>query len=120
MTELESMDFIISKSVYIIYILLISLSFSLFLNAVRLAIGDGMIFGWLRKWLDSVFIDKHKTSKWRNEDGLLYIAKPIYSCISCMPPLWSLSLLLFFPITDIIFVSLLSIPIATIIYDLIW
>lgn len=56
-------------------------------------------------------------SKYRNSEGLLYIAKPIYSCASCMPSLWSLPLLFILPIWKVFFICIFASVISTLIRD---
>src|SRR5574343_1406146 len=98
----------------IINTLLISICQSHLINSIQVMFQEGMFLSWLYDYLDSVFRNKSIKSKWRNSEGLLYIAKPIYACASCMPSIWSLPLLFFLPIHQVILVSLLSISISTI------
>lgn len=102
-------------SEFLIHTLLISFCQSFILNTFHVMVQEGMILSPLYDYLDSIFRNKSIKSKWRNSEGLLYIAKPIYACVSCMPSLWSLPLLIFLPLYQVILVSLLSVSIATII-----
>lgn len=56
-------------------------------------------------------------SKYRNSEGLLYIAKPIYACVSCMPSLWSLPLLTILVWWKVIFIAIFAVCISTLIRD---
>jgi hypothetical protein len=56
-------------------------------------------------------------NKWRNSKGLLYIAKPIYACASCMPSIHSLPLLLILPLWKVAIIAVISVTIATLIND---
>lgn len=56
-------------------------------------------------------------SKYRNSKGLLYIAKPIYACPSCMPSLWSLPLLTILVWWKVIFIIIFAVCISTLIRD---
>jgi hypothetical protein len=69
--------------------------------------------------VEMVFYDKGKlyVNKWRNAKGLLYIAKPIYACASCMPSLHSLPLLLILPLWKVAIIAVISVTIATLIND---
>lgn len=64
--------------------------------------------------LDSNFMPN---AKYRNSDGLLYIAKPIYACASCMPSLWSLPLLGYLVWWKVIIIAIFAITISTLIRD---
>ena len=69
--------------------------------------------------VEMVFYDKGKlyVNKWRNTKGLLYIAKPIYACASCMPSIHSLPLLLILPLWKVAIIAVISVTIATLIND---
>lgn len=71
------------------------------------------------KWRTEV--DKNSkiliTSKYRNSEGLLYIAKPIYACASCMPSLWSLPLLTILVWWKVIFICIFASVLSTLIRD---
>jgi hypothetical protein len=56
-------------------------------------------------------------AKWRNSEGLLYIAKPIYACASCMPSIWSLPLLFILVWWKVLIISIFAIVISTILRD---
>ena len=56
-------------------------------------------------------------AKYRNSKGLLYIAKPIYACTSCMPSLWSLPLLAFLVWWKVIFIAIFAVVISTLLSD---
>lgn len=56
-------------------------------------------------------------AKWRNSEGLLYIAKPIYACASCMPSLWSLPLLFILVWWKVIFIAIFAVVISTLLRD---
>lgn len=56
-------------------------------------------------------------SKYRNSEGLLYIAKPIYACASCMPSLWSLPLLFILVWWKVIFIIIFAVVISTLLRD---
>lgn len=56
-------------------------------------------------------------AKWRNSEGLLFIAKPIYACASCMPSLHSLPLLLILPLWKVAIIAVISVTISTLIND---
>jgi len=96
--------------------LLVSLAQSLVINAVKLMMGEDMIFRPLYIFLESIF-RRGKTSKYRDESGRLYIAKPIYACVSCMPSVWSIPLLFFFPPLQVLLIAFMSVVISTLIYD---
>ena len=72
--------------------------------------------------VEMVFYDKNKlyVNKYRNSKGLLYIAKPIYACTSCMPSLWSLPLLAFLVWWKVIFIAIFAIAISTILSDILF
>ena len=167
----------------IIELLLFALGLSLWINALHLAFGEGMILEPLYKWLESKFriveynlpvyrktyisfqepkdftykgvtascqpfyskcggylksvckkdnqtdisykrIDNTDiggehidSSKYRNSEGLLYIAKPIYACPSCMPSLWSLPLLTILVWWKVLFICIFASVISTLIRD---
>ena len=69
--------------------------------------------------VEMVFYDKNKlyVNKYRNSKGLLYIAKPIYACASCMPSIWSLPLLTILVWWKVIFIAIFAIVISTILSD---
>ena len=100
--------------------LLISFCFafalSLVINAFKLMTGEGMILRWLYLGLERIF-RRGKISNFRDERGLLFIAKPIYACVSCMPSLWSLPILIWLDPLQVLFVAVISVPISTLIYD---
>lgn len=56
-------------------------------------------------------------AKYRNSEGLLYIAKPIYACASCMPSLWSLPLLTILVWWKVIFIAIFAVVISTLLRD---
>lgn len=66
-------------------------------------------------------VDQHSkiliNSKWRNTQGLLYIAKPIYACASCMPSLWSLPLLSILVWWKVIFIAIFAVVMSTLLRD---
>ena len=64
-------------------------------------------------------VDKYymPNSKYRNSEGLLYIAKPIYACASCMPSIWSLPLLFFLVWWKVIFICIFASVISTLLRD---
>lgn len=74
---------------------------------------------WNGKSLDMIYLeDKDKeSSKYRNSEGLLYIAKPIYACASCMPSVWSLPLLTILVWWKVIFIAIFAVVISTILRD---
>lgn len=61
--------------------------------------------------------DHKDYSKYRNSEGLLYIAKPIYACASCMPSLWSLPLLTILVWWKVIFICIFASVLSTLIRD---
>ena len=61
--------------------------------------------------------DNIYNTKYRNSEGLLYIAKPIYACASCMPSLWSLPLLTILVWWKVIFIIIFAVCISTLIRD---
>ena len=69
--------------------------------------------------VEMVFYDKDKlyVNKYRNSKGLLYIAKPIYACASCMPSLWSLPLLTILVWWKVIFIAIFAVVISTLLSD---
>lgn len=59
--------------------------------------------------------------KWNwmyNEEGLLYIAKPIYACITCMPSIWCLPILFYFDFFTYFIVATSVSVLATLLYRL--
>ena len=64
--------------------------------------------------LDSNFMPN---AKWGNSDGLLYIAKPIYACASCMPSVWSLPLLFKLVWWKVFFIAIFAVVISTLLRD---
>lgn len=98
-------------------LLLFSIGLSLIINAVHICFQEGMFLEWLYKWLESVFRNKYNQSKYRNIEGLLYIAKPIYSCASCMPSIWSLPLLFILVWYKVLIIAIFAIVISTLIRD---
>ena len=62
-------------------------------------------------------IYQDKWLKYRNSEGLLYIAKPIYACASCMPSLWSLPLLTILVWWKVIFIAIFAVVISTLLRD---
>ena len=69
--------------------------------------------------VEMVFYDKNKlyVNKYRNSKGLLYIAKPIYACASCMPSIWSLPLLTILVWWKVIFIAIFAVVISTLLRD---
>lgn len=61
--------------------------------------------------------DYMPNAKYRNSEGLLYIAKPIYACASCMPSLWSLPLLSILVWWKVFFIAIFAVVISTLIND---
>jgi hypothetical protein len=61
--------------------------------------------------------DYMPNAKYRNSEGLLYIAKPIYACASCMPSLWSLPLLSTLVWWKVFFICIFASVISTLISD---
>lgn len=101
----------------IIELLLFALGLSLVINATHIAFQKGMALNWLYVFLEVIFRNPYHKSKWRNEDGLLYIAKPIYACASCMPSIWSLPLLAILVWWKVIFISIFAVVISTLLRD---
>lgn len=59
--------------------------------------------------------------KWNwmyTEDGLLYIAKPIYACITCMPSIWCLPILFYIDFFTYFIVATSVSVLATLLYRL--
>jgi len=67
-----------------------------------------------KKNVSSDYVD---SSKYRNSEGLLYAAKPIYACASCMPSIWSLPLLFFLVWWKVIFICIFASVISTLLRD---
>ena len=69
--------------------------------------------------VEMVFYEKDKlyVNKYRNSKGLLYIAKPIYACASCMPSIWSLPLLTILVWWKVIFIAIFAVVISTLLRD---
>lgn len=101
----------------LIEILLYSLILSLYINALHIMFQKEMFLNWLYNWLESVFRNKRKQSKWRNHEGLLYIGKPLYGCASCMSSIHSLPLLLILPFWKVAIIAVISVTISTLIND---
>lgn len=98
-------------------ILLWSLVLSLYINALQIMFQAEMVLNWLYTWLESKFRNRKIKSKWRNHEGLLYIAKPLFACASCMPSIHSLPLLFILPLWKVAIIAVISITIATLIND---
>ena len=86
----------------IIELLLFALGLSLWINALHLAFGEGMILEKLYKWLDK---------------NIKYLRKPIFLCPTCMSSIHSLPLLLIFPLWKVIFICIFAIVISTLLRD---
>ena len=69
--------------------------------------------------VEMVYYDKDKLylNKYRNSKGLLYIAKPIYACASCMPSIWSLPLITILVWWKVIFIAIFAVVISTLLSD---
>jgi hypothetical protein len=101
----------------LIEILLYSLILSLYINALHIMFQKEMFLYPLYLVLEVIFRQPFIKSKWRNDSGLLYIAKPIYACASCMPSIHSLPLLLILPLWKVAIIAVISVTIATLIND---
>jgi hypothetical protein len=88
----------------IIELLLFALCLSLWINALHLAFGEGMILEPFFKWLD-----KNITNK--------YIRKPLFACGTCMASIHSLPLLFIFPLWKVFFICIFASVLATLIRD---
>lgn len=97
-------------------LIIYSIALSFVVNSAKLMMGEGMILWKVYQWLETVF-RKGRQNKWRDERGLLFIAKPIYACVSCMPSLWSLPLLYWLQPLDVLLVAVMAVSISTLIYD---
>lgn len=79
--------------------------------------------GGFKYYINDKLIDKEtilyqdKYIGWRNSKGLLYIAKPIYACASCMPSLWSLPLLVKLVWWKVFFIAIFAVVISTLLRD---
>lgn len=67
--------------------------------------------------IEQPIISMPKFQKYRDEKGLLIIAKPIYACASCMPSLWSSPLLFILPIWKVFIIIIFAVVISTVIAD---
>jgi hypothetical protein len=101
----------------IVELILFASGLSLIINAVHICFQEGMFLEWLYKWLEKMFRDRRKQSKFRNIEGLLYIGKPIYACASCMPSIWSLPLLFILVWWKVLIIAIFAIVISTILRD---
>ena len=66
---------------------------------------------------ENKIIYKSHLYKYRNSEGLLYIAKPIYACASCMPSVWSLPLLFKLVWWKVFFIAIFAVVISTLLRD---
>jgi hypothetical protein len=98
-------------------LLLFAIGLSLVINATHIAFQDGMALNWLYKWFEKVFRNRRIVSKYRNNEGLLYIAKPIYACASCMPSIWSIPLYFILVAWKVFIIVIFAIVISTILRD---
>ena len=103
---------------YILQIITISVFQSILLNSLIIMLEDGMILSPLKRWLDSIFVSRKKIgSKYRNNQGALWISKPLYRCISCLPSVWSLPLLFILSPLETLLVAISSIYLSTYFYN---
>lgn len=72
---------------------------------------------WVKNYTERLSEDQYSHSKNRNSEGLLYAAKPIYACASCMPSLWSLPLLSILVWWKVFFIAIFAVVISTLIND---
>ena len=85
-------------------LILFALGVSLWINAIHLAFGEGMVLEPLYKWLDKNI--RHKQ-----------IRKPLFACGTCMPSIHSLPLLFILPIWKVFFICIFAVTISTLIRD---
>lgn len=88
----------------IIELLLFALGLSLWINALHLAFGKGMILEKLHNWLD----ENIKNS---------YIRKPLFKCVTCMSSIHSLPLLFILVWWKVLFICIFASVLATLIRD---
>jgi len=101
----------------ILELLTYALAVSIVINFTHLAFQDGHLLSWLHALLEKIFRNKLKKNIWRNDKGLLHIAKPVYACATCMPSLWSMPLLLILVWWKVFFVSIFASVISTLLTD---
>jgi hypothetical protein len=111
---------------FIVESLLFSIALSIVINAFKLMMEKDMILYWVSLRLEKIFRRELQMpngkkvpywSVWRNDKGLLYIAKPLYACASCMPSIWSTLLLFILPPCQVLLIAVLSVVISTLIYN---
>ena len=88
----------------IIELLLFALGLSLWINALHLAFGSGMVLEKLHNWLDENIKNN-------------YIRKPLFKCGTCMPSIHSLPLLTILVWWKVIFIAIFAVVISTLLRD---
>ena len=83
-------------------LLLFALGISIYINALHLSFGKGMILEKLYKWLDA---------------NVKYLRKPLFACGTCMSSIHSLPLLFILPLWKVIIIAIFAITISTLIRD---
>lgn len=92
----------------IIELLLFALGLSLWINALHLAFGNGMILESLFKWLDKMF---------SNESWRKWLGKPLFLCGTCMSSIHSLPLFFILVWWKVLFICIFASVISTLIRD---